>query len=139
MNAHARCPLVALVLFLTVTLAACAPHKRAGGIAPEELADMRSGPILVEASLGGALRVGEVEATRLDSGKLKLVVPLHNRHDTILPTQIKVSFKDEGGRQISGDETTWEVLLLAQGVTNHTVRSLRQKASRYHIKIRRHK
>lgn len=127
------------VLFVLGVLPAACSYRPIGarGIPPEDLRQLRAGPVFADPSLDGDLEVGAVVATRLETGKLRVRIPLQNVSGERLEVGIKVTFADEGGRGIEGDETPYEYVGLPVGLSWHTVTSLKSLASTYKIQIRR--
>lgn len=128
-------PCFALVAMLT----ACS-HRPIGarGIPAEDLREQGAGPMFADPSLDGDLELGPVQATRLSTGKLRIRMQLQNVSGERLEVLIKVTFEDEAGNVIEGDETPYEYVGLPVGSSWHSATSLRSHASRYKIQVRRY-
>lgn|GEM_PF-2825712 len=99
---------------------------------------VREGPVLVDPTLMGSLEVGTVREDRLDSGRLRLVIPLRNLGGERLELLVKVVFKDAKGFVIPGDETPRTYVAVPRGTVHHTVTSFRSLAERFEVEIERY-
>jgi hypothetical protein len=130
--------LVSIVVACGLSIACSTRPASAPAIPQEDLDNQALGPVFEDPSLSSDLEVGQVQAVRLPTGKLRLNIPLQNILGDRLEIQVKVVFKDETGMVIQGDETSYQYLGLGPGSHWHNVTSLRQNASKYSIHIRRH-
>lgn len=126
-------------LVLALGVAACS-HRPipAPGMPTDDLEAISSGPILADPSLSGELEIGQIQAMRTDTDRLRITIPLNNVSGERLQLLCKVVFKDGAGVAIPGDETSHQYVSAPIGLTRKSFTSLKPQATKYEVQIRRY-
>ncbi|MCA8969518.1 MAG: hypothetical protein KDC95_07030 [Planctomycetes bacterium] len=127
--------LVAVVLFSVSCSHRPVP---ATSMVADDLEAYAKGPIFADPSLSGDLEIGQIEAARTESGRLRISIPFHNVSGERLQILCRVTFKDAAGNALPGDVTSDLYVGVPVGLTRKTVTSLKSAAKHYEVQVRRY-
>lgn len=118
-----------------VWFASCSSTAPYPAYAIEDDAELISSVVVADSVLQDIIRVGRPQVSRLETGELRVFVPVRNIDDEEIQVLTQISFRDEQ-RQPVGDNSNRQVKLIAPGDTVDLMwTSLSRDAADYVVRI----
>lgn len=116
-------------------LAGCESSRPYAAYAIEDDAELVASVVVSDSTLQDVIRVGRAAVSRLQTGELRVVVPIRNIDDEELQIRAQISFRDDQ-RQPVGDTSNRQVQIIPPGGTVDLVwTSLSRDAADYVVRL----
>ncbi|MCA8964539.1 MAG: hypothetical protein H6838_04390 [Planctomycetes bacterium] len=122
------------IAFCAAWFASCstAPYP---AYAIEDDAEQIASVVVADAALQDVIRVGRAQVSRLQTGELKVIVPVRNIDDEPIQVLAQITFRDEQ-RQSVGDTSNRQVQIIPAGFTVDLMwTSLSKDAADYVVRL----